>query len=231
MIAYVTMGMAVVPMVSPLIGGILDEQFGWQSNFWAFLIVGAVIFALVWTDLGETSVASGLTLGQQFREYPELLSSRRFWGYSMASGFCSGAFFAYLGGGRSSVPSCSDCHRNGSAFYSEHPQSATSLAIGSLGETRNAWASTSLFCGAPLQSAADVSSCFCCFWQALAHRLSFFGLMTCVGLGNGLGNPERHGWHVVRETASGRHCIGFGRRDHDRRRRRIGLSGGVSAQS
>jgi len=33
MMAYVTMGMAVVPMISPAIGGVLDQTFGWQANF------------------------------------------------------------------------------------------------------------------------------------------------------------------------------------------------------
>ena len=31
MIGYVTMGMAVVPMIGPAFGGLLDEAFGWQA--------------------------------------------------------------------------------------------------------------------------------------------------------------------------------------------------------
>ena len=34
----------------------------------------------------------------QFQNYPILLTSKRFWGYCLASAFGSGAFFAYLGG-------------------------------------------------------------------------------------------------------------------------------------
>ena len=33
------------------------------------------------------------------KNYPELLRSRRFWGYALTAGFTSGAFFAFLGGG------------------------------------------------------------------------------------------------------------------------------------
>jgi DHA1 family bicyclomycin/chloramphenicol resistance-like MFS transporter len=98
MIGYVTMGMAVVPMISPAIGGVLDQVFGWQATFWAMFAIGGIVLAVTWYDLGETSVASGKTMAQQFREYPELLTSPRFWGYSMAAACCSGAFFAYLGG-------------------------------------------------------------------------------------------------------------------------------------
>ena len=98
MIGYVTMGMALVPMISPAVGGLLEQSFGWQATFWAMFWIGALVLAITWFDLGETHVASGRTLTQQFAEYPELLGSPRFWGYSMAAACCSGAFFAYLGG-------------------------------------------------------------------------------------------------------------------------------------
>ncbi|MEW2913725.1 multidrug effflux MFS transporter [Leisingera sp. JC11] len=98
MIGYVTMGMAVVPMIGPAIGGFLDQWMGWTANFWLLFLVGAATLLITFTDFGETAHKSGKTLVAQFREYPELLSSPRFWGYSLSSGLASGAFFAYLGG-------------------------------------------------------------------------------------------------------------------------------------
>jgi len=98
MLGYVTMGMAVVPMIGPALGGVLDTAFGWQSNFWLLLALGAMALVMTWADFGETAHKSGMTLIAQFREYPELLTSPRFWGYSLASGMSSGAFFAFLGG-------------------------------------------------------------------------------------------------------------------------------------
>ena len=98
MIAYVTMGVAVVPMVGPVIGGALGELLGWKAIFWLLFALGGAVFWLSWRDLGETSVSSGLSLAAQFREYPELLKSPRFWGYAMACALSSGAFFSYLGG-------------------------------------------------------------------------------------------------------------------------------------
>ncbi len=89
MIGYVTMGMAIVPMIGPAIGGELDRAFGWQSSFWALAIAGAVIAVVAWTDLGETARRS-TGLGNQIREYPELLASPRFWGYCMASALVPG---------------------------------------------------------------------------------------------------------------------------------------------
>lgn len=98
MIGYVTMGMAVVPMIGPMIGGALDELFGWQASFLFLLACGAAVTWLVWSDLGETARSRPASLRAQFAEYPELLTSRRFWGYCAAAAFASGAFFAFLGG-------------------------------------------------------------------------------------------------------------------------------------
>ena len=55
MIGYVTMGMSLVPMVGPVIGGALDEAVGWRANFLLLLAGGLGVGALVWADLGETT--------------------------------------------------------------------------------------------------------------------------------------------------------------------------------
>jgi DHA1 family bicyclomycin/chloramphenicol resistance-like MFS transporter len=98
MIGYVTMGMSLVPMIGPVIGGVLDDAFGWQANFALLMVLGLGVLALVWADLGETATLQRVGLMDQVRSYPLLLSSRRFWGYTLAAAFASGCFFAYLGG-------------------------------------------------------------------------------------------------------------------------------------
>ena len=99
MIGYVTMGMALVPMIAPMIGGALDQAFGWQSVFWFLAAGGVAVLALCWADQGETATDGGVAFADQIRDYPELLTSRRFWGYVLSAAFASGAFFAFLGGG------------------------------------------------------------------------------------------------------------------------------------
>ncbi|MFO1203796.1 MAG: Bcr/CflA family efflux MFS transporter, partial [Tabrizicola sp.] len=98
MIGYVTMGMSLVPMVGPVIGGVLDDLYGWKANFALLLILGLGTLALVWADLGETATLRRVSFADQVRTYPTLLASRRFWGYTLAAAFASGCFFAYLGG-------------------------------------------------------------------------------------------------------------------------------------
>ncbi len=190
MLGYVTMGTAVVPMIGPAIGGALDEAFGWQANFWLLGGLGALGLGLIWLDFGETAHKSGKTLAAQFREYPELLTSPRFWGYSLASGMSSGAFFAYLGG----APFV------GSVVFGMTP--------GELG----------LFFGAPaigyfagnfvtgrfsvrvgvdrmilwgsLLICIGISASILVFLAGLGTPYSFFGFMIFVGLGNGMSIPN-----------------------------------------
>lgn len=98
MIGYVTMGMSLVPMIGPVIGGFLDEAFGWQASFGLLLVAGFGVTLLCWRDLGETAVLRPVRLADQLRQYPRLLASQRFWGYSLSAALASGCFFAYLGG-------------------------------------------------------------------------------------------------------------------------------------
>ncbi|TNC47208.1 multidrug effflux MFS transporter [Rubellimicrobium rubrum] len=97
-IGYITMGMALIPMVGPMIGGALDESFGWQASFVLLAVGGTLVLMLVVADQGETAQARGDGLAAQLAHYPALLGSRRFWGYSLCAAFASGAFFALLGG-------------------------------------------------------------------------------------------------------------------------------------
>ncbi|MDQ1848456.1 multidrug effflux MFS transporter [Gemmobacter fulvus] len=98
MIGYVTMGMSLVPMIGPVIGGVLDEAFGWHANFGLLLALGLVVLVLCWRDLGETATLQKMSFAAQMRQYPGLLTSQRFWGYCLSAAFASGCFFAYLGG-------------------------------------------------------------------------------------------------------------------------------------
>ena len=98
MIGYVTMGMSLVPMFAPAIGGFLDEAFGWRATFVFLGLFGLGLLALSFLDQGETNRSGGMGFKAQLAEYPELFTARRFWGYALAAAFSSGAFFAFLGG-------------------------------------------------------------------------------------------------------------------------------------
>ena len=71
MIGYVTMGMALVPMVGPMIGGALEQAFDWHATFVFLVLAGIGTLALVYYDLGETLAKGGMGFRAQVRSYPE----------------------------------------------------------------------------------------------------------------------------------------------------------------
>ena len=98
MMGYVTMGMSLVPMLAPVLGGRLEAAFGWHGAFTVLLIVGVLALVWSWFDLGETMTNQGVPLREQWRRYPILARSVRFWGYCLAAMLNAGSFYAYLGG-------------------------------------------------------------------------------------------------------------------------------------
>ncbi|WP_422376975.1 multidrug effflux MFS transporter [Roseibium sp.] len=97
-IGYIAMAWAVAPMLGPGFGGLLDETFGWRASFWFLAVFGVSVLVLCWFDLKETNRSPSDTILEQFRTYPELIKSRRFWAYTVCMGFSIGAFFAFLAG-------------------------------------------------------------------------------------------------------------------------------------
>ncbi|NDV98904.1 multidrug effflux MFS transporter [Salipiger sp. PrR002] len=190
MIAYVTMGVAVVPMVGPVIGGALGELMGWKAIFWLLFILGGAVLWLSWRDLGETSTASGLSLAQQFREYPELLTSPRFWGYALACAFSSGAFFSYLGG----APFV------GSEVFGLTPASlGLHFGAPAVGYFLGNWISgkfsarvgiNKMILWGSLILTAGLGAALITFALTGGSALIFFGFMCFVGLGNGMTIPN-----------------------------------------
>lgn len=97
-IGYVAMAWAVAPLLGPSFGGLLDEMFGWRASFYFLAAFGVVVFALCWFDLGETNRRPSRSIAEQYRAYPDLLGSARFWAYALCMAFSLGAFYAFLAG-------------------------------------------------------------------------------------------------------------------------------------
>ncbi|MEM9968958.1 MAG: multidrug effflux MFS transporter [Pseudomonadota bacterium] len=190
MIGYVTMGMALVPMLSPGIGGALAEVFGWTSNFWAMFAVGAVALIIVLSDMGETARASEKSILAQFREYPELLRSPRFWGYAMASAFCSGAFFAYLGGAPYVGATVFGLSPFWLGLYFGAPAIGYFAGNFLTGLYATRFGVNTMVMWGCLANAAGAGISLLIFLSGHGSAESFFGMMTLVGIGNGLCIPN-----------------------------------------
>ena len=99
MIAYVTMGMAVAPMVAPAVGGVLESFYGWRSAFAFLMAFGLVTLVVVHFLLHETRPIREPGSQQLLSGYAQLLRMPVFWGFTLTAGFTSASFFAFAAGG------------------------------------------------------------------------------------------------------------------------------------
>ena len=190
MLGWVTMGMSVVPMVGPAIGGALEASFGWQSNFWLLLGAGAGLWLLTYLDLGETAPRAGGSFRNQVRQYPDLLTSRRFWGYCAASAFASGAFFAYLGGAPfvgSEVYGLSPAELG--VFFGA-PALGYLVGNGLSGRFSKSVGIDRMILWGALGQVGGLATLLALTLAGLTSHWVFFGFITFVGLGNGLVIPN-----------------------------------------
>lgn len=190
MIGYVTMGMSIAPMLAPTIGGVLDEAFGWRAPLWFLLAGGIATTALIWADMGETAARSPSSFLEQFRRYPALLGSRRFWGYSLVSMLASASFFAYLGGAPFVA---SEIHHMtprqvGLGFAAP----AVGYAVGNFIAGRHSmrFGMNRMILIGGLVMAAGLLTLAALETAGFAHPAVFFVAMISVGLGNGIALPN-----------------------------------------
>ncbi len=190
MIGYVTMGMAIVPMVGPMIGGALDEAFGWHATFIFLALAGTAVLVLCYLDLGETVAGQGVSFADQIKGYPELFRSPRFWGYVLCSAFSSGAFFALLGG--------ASFVANG-IFGLSPLWSGIALGAPAIGYAAGNFLSGRFsvrmginwmaLCGTGV-TIAGLGISLILTLAGVAHPLNFFGFCVFLGLGNGMTLPN-----------------------------------------
>ena len=204
MIGYVTMGMSVVPMIGPVIGGMLDEAFGWGATFVMLPVGGAALLALFWSDLGETATTRAASFSEQARQYPELLKSQRFWGYCLASAFASGAFFAYLGGAPFVGTEVFRMDPATLGFYFGAP--ALGYMLGNYLSGRfsvRLGVNRMVLAGAVLTTLGLTLLTLLTFVGIVTPQV-FFGLVITVGLGNGILLPNANaGMLSVRPSLAG----------------------------
>jgi DHA1 family bicyclomycin/chloramphenicol resistance-like MFS transporter len=100
MIGLVTTAMVIAPMISPLIGGILDTAFGWEAIF--LFIAGFAALVLMWAALVLPETRPAGVAGAPamlLRDWRALLADAKFHGYVLAGALGSAPFFTFLGGG------------------------------------------------------------------------------------------------------------------------------------
>lgn len=189
-IGYVTMGMSLVPMLSPTFGGFLDQWFGWRSIFIFLTLFGFGMATLCWADQGETQSGGGLSFREQFKGYPELFTSPRFWGYAASAAFASGVFFAFLGGSPFVATR---------VFGLEPATTKYLFGVPAIGYFVGNWITGRQAVRLGVNRMIVIGSALLCIGMALSLMLTFvglggpiafFGCCLFVGLGNGMVLPN-----------------------------------------
>ena len=204
MIGYVTMGMSIVPMVGPVIGGALDKAFGWQASFAILGVLGVALWGLIWADQGETVRTRPSSFMEQARGWPALLKSQRFWGYVLAAGFASGAFFAYLGGAPYVASEVYGMDPAQLGLYFGAPAVGYLIGNGVSGRYAVRLGVNRMIVIGTIVATAGLGVLALLAALHLSNKETFFGFMVFVGLGNGILLPSANaGMLSVRPQLAG----------------------------
>jgi DHA1 family bicyclomycin/chloramphenicol resistance-like MFS transporter len=100
MIGLVTSLVVLMPMVAPLIGGVLDTFFGWQSIFVFSAAISCIVFGWAVLALPETHRVAALRAERKRMrdDLRALAGNPRFFGYALCAGLGSAPFFSFIGG-------------------------------------------------------------------------------------------------------------------------------------
>jgi DHA1 family bicyclomycin/chloramphenicol resistance-like MFS transporter len=97
----ITMVMVLAPMLSPLLGGVIDTSLGWRAVHWAMALTGAALLAYAWIALHETLHVRNQHVGGlagMAGDFATLLRYPAFQGHSLTVALTSATYFAFIAG-------------------------------------------------------------------------------------------------------------------------------------
>lgn len=100
-LSYLAAAMALAPAIGPIMGGFLEDGFGWRSIFWVISLYGlgglvCTIFLLPESHHAANRVATGPVA--MLRTFAMLLSHRRFVGFTLCQTFSYSGIFCFISG-------------------------------------------------------------------------------------------------------------------------------------
>jgi DHA1 family bicyclomycin/chloramphenicol resistance-like MFS transporter len=100
MLGWVTMSVVALPMFGPLIGGVLQERWGWRAIFLFIAIASCLTLLWAAVALPETRPvrAAGGDSSRLWTESRALVTTRAFLGFVLCSAMISGPFYTVMGG-------------------------------------------------------------------------------------------------------------------------------------
>lgn len=187
-IAFVSSAWAVAPMLGPIIGGALDDLFGWRANFVAFAGLSMAGLLLAYGGFGETRMRDR---GAAFRlaHYLSPMAWPIFWGYATCMVFSLGTLYLFL----SAAPLVAKNFGVGSGILVGVLMaiSPTAFICGSAfaGRFGKKFAPPILMASGRILTLGGLATGLLLFYFGTDHVLAFFLPCAFVGLGNGVTMP------------------------------------------
>ena len=190
LMGYLSIAWAIAPMLAPMLGGALDQLFGWRANFIAFLVFGAAVLALCWLDLGETNKNPSETFTKQFKSFPSLFRSWLFWGYSLCMAFSMGALYAFLAA--APLVATAVLRMSPATLGIYMGSTAAGFILGSFVSGRFAahYPLTTMIVAGRVVAFAGLTVGLGLLLAGIVHEFSLFGSCVFLGVGNGISMPS-----------------------------------------
>jgi DHA1 family bicyclomycin/chloramphenicol resistance-like MFS transporter len=192
MIGYVTMGMAVAPMIAPTIGGVLETLYGWRASFVFLMTFGGLALLFAFGQLHETNRNRGSTgsAGHLLHSYLSLFRSRLFWGYTLTASLVSAVFFAFVAGAPYVMIELMGRSPAVYGLYFAIVPSGYILGNFATGRFAARAGPNRMIVAGTLTVLASIAAMAAIFAMGVLHPAALFGPMFFIGLGNGLVLPS-----------------------------------------
>ena len=190
-IAYLTMFGTLGPMVSPFIGGVLTDAFGWRSVFGFALLAGGAIAITAYLVLYETHPPANRTKSDVsiVQSYVALFRRPRFNAFVLQSGFTTGAFMVMASASASLMTEL--LHRPATEFGLYFVLFPVGFFTGNFISSRvgNRVASESMVLIGSLLGMATVTTQAIVLWYGVLTPLAFFIPGFFITMSQGIGMP------------------------------------------
>ncbi|MPZ98497.1 MAG: Bcr/CflA family efflux MFS transporter [Dehalococcoidia bacterium] len=189
MIGYMSIALPLAPAIAPIIGGFLEEAFGWQSVFVTLSAIGVLLAAAYAVMIPETRPPRDGAGNSLLTDYRTLFSSPTFIGYALVMGLMFGGQLLFIS--TSSFVLIDRLGLSPTVF-------GLSFAFVALGLMVGATISSRLVDRMPPRRVVVLGTCTsfvsaglmaALAWAGVAHPLSVLLPMFAVALGLGMTRP------------------------------------------
>jgi DHA1 family bicyclomycin/chloramphenicol resistance-like MFS transporter len=193
---------AISPMIAPIIGGYIDNYFGWQTSFILIGVLGFILL-LCFRSIPETHITHNLppiSLKNILLNYKKLISNPQFMSYALISGITYAGIWSYI----STVPfflSTLGIKVTQYGYY--HAVLVLACFIGTYINSRNVekYGVNKMLAGSLFVSAFG-SLCLvlvALFWQNSPKMIYTAMAIYCIGMAGGFANATTRAMEVFRD--------------------------------